>query len=218
MPVDFPLAAYEAVHLKVAPHRAASEQIYNQFAGGWNAITYRYNAFAEYDDHFSESIGTYGAAPPAEERYRQERDLFGFFSSGFSTFEAFFYAAFAAGAFLQPGKFPIGRPEDQRNISAGTTLRAYRTAFPAAPLITALDATVQDPAYRELRDIRNVLSHRSAPGRTIHVALGGEPAPNQWKLDNINLDKNTTVTRRHRACSAFTDVMNAFRSFVDAQF
>jgi hypothetical protein len=218
MPADFPVEAYHAVHLKIAPRRTANEQVYNQFAGAWNALTYRYNAFAEYDDIFSTSILKYGAGPPAEERYNQERDLFGFFNSGFSTFEAFFYSAFAAGAFLQPNHFPIATPQDQRRITAASTIAAYRVAFPSDPFRAALEAALKEHAYVELRDIRNVLSHRSAPGRTMHVAIGDEPAPDQWKLENIVLDKITTATRRDRACTLLTGVMEAFGRFANGRF
>jgi len=53
MPSDFPIGGYQAVHLKIAPHATNNKPVYDQFAGAWNAITYRYKAFAEYDDLFS---------------------------------------------------------------------------------------------------------------------------------------------------------------------
>jgi hypothetical protein len=218
MPIDFPTGAYQAIHLKIAPHATNNKPVYDQFAGAWNAITHRYKAFAECDDLFSESISKYGAGPPAEERYRQERDLFAFFSNGFSTFEAFFYGAFAAGSILQPKQFPIATPQDQRRITAANTITAYRAAFPSAPFVGALDAVITDHAYMEMREIRNVLSHRSAPGRTMHVAIGAEPAPDQWKLENIVLDNKTTATRRDRACQVLSPAMKAFQKFSDAQF
>ena len=140
MPSDFPIGGYQAIHLKIAPHATRDQPVYDQFAGAWNAITYQYKAFAEYENLFGQSISKYGAGPPAEERYHQERDLFGFFSNGFSTFEAFFYGAFAAGSILQPKHFPIATPQDQRQITAAKTITAYRAAFPRdAFIIGSLD-------------------------------------------------------------------------------
>ncbi len=218
MPMDFPVAAYQAIHLKIAPHANANNLIYAQFAGGWNAITYRYCGMDECDGLFAESISKFGTAPPAEERYRQERDLFGFFSNGFSVFEAFFYSLFAAGAFLKPSAFPITTPQDQRRISASHTLAAYDAAFKGDPVVAALKLLTNAPAYVELRDIRNVLSHRSAPGRTIHVAMGDEPAPDQWKLQNIVLNDKTTSTRRNDISCILVDAMESCRQFSDRNF
>ncbi len=218
MPSDFPSGAYEAIHLRIVPRADTNKSAYDQYAGAWNAIAYRYNAFGEYDDLFSASISEHGASPNAAERYRQERDLFGFFNNGFSTFEAFFYGAFAVGALLQTPGFPIATPQEQRRISAPQTVTSYRAAFPNHAVVDALEGVTQDPAYLELRDIRNVLSHRSAPGRTIHVAIGDEPAPDQWKLANIVLDGATTATRRDRASKVLTVAMEAFQRFSDEKF
>ena len=183
-----------------------------------NAISYRFTAFAEYDDLFTTSISKHGTAPPAEERYRQERNLFGFFSNGFSTFESFFYAAFAAAALIQPTRFPIGTPQQQRNITAGSTVAEYRRTFTNASVVQALEDLTKDPSYLQLKEIRNILSHRSAPGRTIHVAFGDEPAPDQWKLANIVLDKNTTSTRRGRAVQVLASAMDEFCRFTETNF
>jgi len=70
----------------------------------------------------------------------------------------------------------------------------------------------------EMREIRTVLSHRSAPGRTMHVAIGAEPAPHQWKLENIALDNKTTATRRDRAGKVLNVAMEAFQKFSAGQF
>ena len=216
MPDDFPVAAYEAVHGKMTPFSGVNNEVYGQFAGAWNAISYRYRAFADCDELFTASISTHGAAPNAIERYRQERDLFGFFSNGFSTFEAFFYAVFAAGAFLQPAVFLIATSADQQRITASRTIEAYARAVPKDAIVGRLQQIINDTAYRELRDIRNVLTHRSAPGRTIHVAFGSEAAPNQWKLSNIVLDQNTTATRRAHAARLLAAALEAFREFSEA--
>jgi hypothetical protein len=78
---------------------------------------------------------------------------------------------------LRPATFLIETPQQQRNVTAGNTVKAYTSAFPGDPIVAALRAVIADPTYLELKEIRNVLSHRSAPGRTIHAAIGDEPAP-----------------------------------------
>lgn len=216
MPDEFPVASYEAIHRKVTPFSGTNNEVYGQFAGAWNAISYRYRALADCDELFTASISTHGAAPNAMERYRQERDLFGFFSNGFSTFEAFFYAVFATGAFIQPAVFLIATPADQQRITASRTIEAYARAFPNDAIIARLQQITNDTAYKELRDIRNVLTHRSAPGRTIHVAIGADAAPDQWKLSNIVLDQNTTATRRAHAARLLAAALEAFCEFSES--
>lgn len=217
MPDEFPFAAYESIHRRMAPWSGINNDVYGQFAGAWNAVSYRYRALADYDESFTASISTHGAGPNAIERYRQECDLFGFFSNGFSTFEAFFYAVFATGAFIQPAAFLIATPADQQRITAGRTIEAYARTFSNDAIAAALQEITNDTAYKELRDIRNVLTHRSAPGRTIHVAFGSEAAPNQWKLSNIVLDQNTTATRRAHAARLLSAALDALGKFSEAR-
>ena len=219
MPVEFPAAAYEAVHQKMAPFSTANNDVYAQFAGAWNAVSYRYRALVEYDESFGASISKYGAAPNALERYRQERDLFGFFSNGFSTFEAFFYATSAAGALLQPNSFPIVTAAEQQRITPNSTIAAFLRAFPNDGIISSLNALTEDGAYMEWREIRNILTHRSAPGRTLHVTFGGgETPPDQWKLSNIALNQDTTASRRAHVARLLAVAFGALDRFAEAHF
>jgi len=215
MPADFPSAGYEDLHKRVAQLHFKTG--YEHFAGAWNGISYRFNALADYDEAFTQSISAHGPAPDPAERYRQERDLFGFFSNGFSTFESFFYGAFALGALLQPGQFALVTPSDQQQVSPRRTIAAYERAFSGAPVIGRFQALVANPGYIELREIRNVLTHRSAPGRTIHLSVGSdETPPGQWKLANISLDKSTTGDRRQNVVGILSEALAALQEFAEA--
>jgi hypothetical protein len=48
MPDDFPRESFEAIHKKIASSASGSENIYAQFAGAWNALSYRYLALTQY--------------------------------------------------------------------------------------------------------------------------------------------------------------------------
>jgi len=219
MPPDFPADAYHAIHLKIAACVETHKETYSEFAGAWNALSYRYKAVAEYDQLFTASIVKHGSGPPHEERYRQERDLFGFFNNGFSIFESLSYAMFAAGSMLQPGHFPLATPRQKRAISVSTTIAAYKAAYPSDSIAPMLDATVKDPSLQELRDIRNVLSHRTAPGRTIQAAIGGPVSDSdRWKLADVILDETTTSKRRVQTTRLFSSVLEAFKMFTIAHF
>jgi hypothetical protein len=103
MPSDFPVADYDSVHKKVQPHAQTAADIYEQFGGAWNALSYRFLAVAEYEAAFDASLTSVGSSPVPTERYRQERDLFGFFSNGFAVLETAFYGLFSLGALIFGG-------------------------------------------------------------------------------------------------------------------
>src|SRR5579864_573315 len=95
MPGEFPSTAFEAIYQAVTGKITIGSALHAEFAGAWNAVSYRYLAMTEYEDAFSKSIVNAGASADPQERYQQERALFGFFGNGFSVFEATFYGLFA---------------------------------------------------------------------------------------------------------------------------
>jgi hypothetical protein len=197
MPPDFPVAEYESVHKRVEPRARSSKDIYEQFAGAWNAVAYRFLAVTEYETAFGASLSTGGGSPKPSERYQQERDLFGFFSNGFSVFEAVFYGLFGLGAFLSTTNFPMSTAKDQQRISPSSTVAAIAKAFPGEPINQVLSGISSDPAYVEWREVRNILTHRAAPGRTFFVGIGTDDTlPDQWKIKSIPLDAKMAPSRR----------------------
>lgn len=197
MPPDFPVAHYESVHNKVQPLARTSNHVYEQFAGAWNALSYRFLALTEYEAKFAASLTGAGSRPVPPDRYRQERDLFGFFSNGFSVFEATFYGLFSLGSFFSAASFPMSTAKDQQRITPSSTAAAMTKAFPGDPIHQVISTVSSDPAYLELREVRNILAHRAAPGRTFFVGIGGDDTlPDQWKIKSIPLDAKMASTRR----------------------
>lgn len=218
MPADFPVAPFERVYARLRPRAATHAAQYEHFSGAWNAISFRYWALCAYGEDFTASIDEAGAADNHDQRYRQERHLFGFFSNGFSTFEAFFYGMFAIGAILQPASFPLATPKDQQAVSPSSTERAFTTAFRGDPLLASFQAIFSDAAYREWKEIRNVLTHRTAPGRRIFVSIeSDEVLPARWKINDIPLDRNTAATRRAHAARLLGVVLEAAATFVEVR-
>jgi hypothetical protein len=218
MPADFPVQAFESVHGRLAHFSDRRPTLHVHFAGAWNALSYRYLSLIEHGDAFTASIVVHGAAPDAQRRYQQERDLFGFFSNGFSVFESFFYGMYAIGALLDPARFPLETPADQQRVTPARTVDAYSKAFPVDRILDAFRCFVNDSAYKECREIRNVLTHRSAPGRTIFVTFEGSEAPtDEWKISNIPLDKDTVPIRRRHISRLMTAALEAARIFVSAR-
>ncbi len=149
-------------------------------------------------EQFSRSLSNYGSSPPPAERYLQETHLFNFFSSGFSIFEAYFYGLFSIGHFLEPASFPIETPRDQQAISPTRTRDAYVRSGLSPSLVSSFDSLFADAEYAELKIVRNILSHRAAPGRTMFVSIGSDVLQSaEWKINNIRLDADMTDIRRN---------------------
>jgi len=218
MPADFPVAEYESVHKKGETCATAQPAIYEQFAGAWNALSYRFVAMAGYGAALTDSLAKVGASPPPNERYSQERDLFGFFSNGFSIFEAAFYGLFSLGAFISPANFPIATAKDQQRISPAVTAGAVAKAFPGDPLQLVITRVSTDSAYVEGREVRNVLTHRSAPGRTFFVGIGGDDVlADEWKIKSIPLDAKMANSRRADLARLLGDLVQGIDQFAKSR-
>jgi hypothetical protein len=218
MPADFPVDHYEAVHKCVQPRGETSNEGYQQFAGAWNALTYRFVALGGYEADLTAALGNLRETLTAERRCRQERDLFGFFSNGFSVFESAFYGLFSIGTILREAEFPLSTPSDQQRVSPTTTCSVLKKTFPGDPILEVVSAVTSDRAYREAREIRNVLTHRTAPGRTFFASVGVDgDLPDQWKLNNITLDATMASTRRAEVARLLTDLLKGIDRFVQAR-
>jgi len=220
MPSEFPAAPFERVYLRMRASLAGQHPpAFEHFSSAWNALSFRYLGLAAEGEDFTKSITSPEGSRGLEHRYLQERHLFGFFSNGFSAFESYFYGMFAIGALIRPPDFPLATPKDQQNVSPGSTERAYLRSFPGDPLLSAFAATFADAAYREWREVRNVLTHRTAPGRTIFVSIGSDDdLPPLWKINNIPLDAATAATRKGHAARMLSRLLDATALFVEARF
>ena len=177
-------------------------------------MAYRFLALTEYEASFAASLASVGSKPSPLDRHRQERDLFGFFCNGFSVFEATFYGLFSLGSFLSATSFPMSTPKDQQRISPSSTAAALESAFPGDPIHKAITTVLQDPAYLEWREVRNVLTHRAAPGRIFFVGIGGNDAlPDQWKIKGIPLDVKMASTRRAVLSRLLSDLLQGIEQF-----
>lgn len=193
IPSSFPIASYEIVYRSVEAKQAA-HPLYEHFSGAWNALAYRFRATIDRGDEFILAFAQHGAEPPPEERYLQECLLFEFFSSGFSAFEAAFYGFYTIGAFTQPTGFPLSTPKDQQRVSPAGAVNAFVRVYSADKVAAALSGFIADPGFQQFREVRNILTHRTAPGRRMYVGLGIDDAPpTEWKLNNLPID-GTIIT------------------------
>src|SRR5207247_3301269 len=91
-PADFPHKAYEVVHERVKGKQDSHPIPWEHYAGGWNAVAYRFISSTEHDQAFTDSVRRYGNSPAPPHRYAQEKELFGFFVTGQAALESCCYA------------------------------------------------------------------------------------------------------------------------------
>lgn len=214
---DFPAASYGEIHKLVAGNWS-THALYEHFTGAWSAVAYRFRDLVDCGDAFIELLKTYGTAPEPEERYQQEKSLFGFFSSGFSTFESLFYGLFTIGAFIAPAAFPLLTPKDQQQVSPIRAKDAFKKAFATDPIITVITGILADPDFQRWREVRNVLTHRTAPGRRMYVSIGSDDTPpDEWKLNNVPLDTSIISSNRVALTRLLKELLTATQTFVTAR-
>jgi len=226
MPKDFATAPYTAVHSRVGSLIDAQPLAWPLYAGAWNAVSYRFQACADHDEAFTASVERAGGSPPSSERYVQERELFNFFVNGLATMESLCFGLFAIGSMLALPDFPIATPKDLRRITPEWTAKAYASAFPGEQITNALGQLIGEQCFIKWNEVRNVLAHRSAPGRAhfrasaVSIPSGDASAavntpsdpPSTW-LNGIPIDANTTSVRRAWLADTARELLEATATF-----
>jgi hypothetical protein len=224
-PSDFPTGAHDKVHSCLVKYKDTHPAQWRSFGLGWNGVVYRYRAMAEYDEQFTTSIKNYGNSPPSEERYKQGNTLFGFFVCAVSAIECFFYSTYWMGVILKPNEFP----SDSRNLKhlyAETIAEKFNANFHGDALTEQMKRCVDDPMYTDMKDIRDVLSHRGMLPRTFY--RGGErdgmatmptnpkDSSDQWQYD-FPVDVQTTTSRRQWLCNILKGLIDSTVDFCTRQ-
>jgi hypothetical protein len=206
-PQDFPAKGHNNIHECIneyqGTHNAQDDLLKAQlrlFRLGWNGVAYRYRAMAEYDEEFTSSVKTFGNAPPPEERYRQGKTLFGFFANAVSVLDCFSFSTYCMASILKPDIFPVSEPRNLRFYPKDVEPR-FAANFSNDPLSLSMSRCFSEPTFKDMCDIRDVLSHRGMPPRSFYA--GGErngmatmpinpKAPSdQWQFDFL-VDERTT--------------------------
>lgn len=215
VPSGFPFDEYESIH-KFVSGKLAGHTSYEHFAGSWNAIAYRYCACIEHGDNFINSLSSHGPSPKPKDRYDQERMLFDFFSSAFATFEALFYGMYALGTIIDPSSFSLATEKEQQKVSPSSTQRAFISAFPGDDILLSLQTLFDHAQYQTMREIRNVLTHRTAPGRRFYVSLGSDDQPTaEWKLNNKPIDEQIITDTTVALGALLKMMMEAVNEFIN---
>jgi hypothetical protein len=119
------------------------------------------------------------------------------------------------GALRDSANFPLATDPDERNVTWSKMLRAYGKAFPSDPILSELEKIWNDT--EELRDIRNILTHRAVGARSFGVSVGPSTVPETTTIDrlNISLDATTTSSRRRGVAKLLLLGLDATSKFVE---
>jgi len=216
MPQDFSVKPYEAIKNRLIGKKDTHSDSWDEFAFAWNAVAYRFRSCTEHDEAFTESIRRHGKTLPPSERYVQERALFCFFVTGVSTIESLCYGLFAIGSMLDAQNFLFVTPDDRRNVSPEETTDKFGTVFPRENITATLKRMTKMHDYQDWKVMRNILSHRSTPGRLIF--RGGDRDGDVLWGETILIDENTTISRRRWLAKMVSDLLDAADVFTAARF
>lgn len=212
-PADFPTDRYNECH-RIAEERRSTHAEMGEFRGAWNAVAYRFQAMTEAGDAFADALEKHGAHPPPKERYEQESYLSTFFSSGFATFESAFYGLYALGVMVNGSPLSLATAKEKQSVSPSRVLTAFSKAFAGDSSLAAIDAMLNDIEFKTFRETRNILTHRTAPGRTMYVGIGGDQdLLTEWKLNNMPLDKTIATQGRSHVARLLTAIVDTCTDF-----
>lgn len=214
VPPSFPATAYEAIHAHVCA-ALQSTPSYKHYLSAWSALAWRYGEALHEAAAFQTHFQQHGESPPAPERFPQERMLFDFFGAAVSSLETLYFAIHAMASKSHPADFPMSTVEELRAVTPTNVIARLKKAYPGDPLIAALEALKSDPRYVDLHNMRNVLTHRGAPGRQFSVGIGtGVPDPPAlWDLTAQPLTESTLTLAATDLTSLLSGVMPAVETF-----
>ncbi|MGW3311478.1 hypothetical protein ACWDG9_33400 [Streptomyces sp. NPDC001073] len=197
----FPVAvfdrAYDAIVVRTPGINASDIEAGVDIAGikaeitnAFQAVTYRHRRAHETALELADLVNLPYEDRAADWHYTAQTRLFEFYVSLHSTFESSFYGLYFAGSRLAGPNFAFAdEPEKYRNITAGSTVKAFEAARPGDPLARAMSDLVTGDFHKELAVVRNVLAHRIAPGFEHRMTLratvgaGSEGTPPSGKIE-----------------------------------
>jgi hypothetical protein len=141
------------------------------FAWSWATVRYRYRGSFECKEQFAALLNNpasdwwKGGGSDEELTYKLDRCIYQFFTSALSVFDSFAFCLYFYGNALKPDAFP--EVADPRKIQLNTTARAFKAAFPKAAITELLAGLSEDGRFRTVKDVRNLLGHRTIGRRSI---------------------------------------------------
>jgi hypothetical protein len=175
MPVTFPEEIFREFRQSAARFFPTFQQDENSvprqyFVRSSQAVGHRYRTCVECNEEFK---GLLRNAPERwrewnddpEHSYKLERCLHAFFMNGLSVFESLGFCLYFSGGALRPSDFP--HVQNPKRITLKVTGSAFTAAFAQSQITTLLVALPQEPKFRKIESVRNILAHRVSSMRSV---------------------------------------------------
>lgn len=214
----FPVALYESVQKRMGPQQPLHPEMYRHYAGGWNAVRNRAIGCQKCADEYTSLFTKHGVSPAQEARIAQDNALFGFFAYALSTIESWFFAMHAVASILHRADFPMTTDSDLKDITPTLTSQRFDGAYVGSSISTTMKQILSEPTYKEWKNLRNILVHRSAPGRHFFLPPRSTPRDADWVGMEIVLDQNTLVSRYPWLTSVLERLVEAADQFTSQYF
>jgi hypothetical protein len=219
---DFPKADYMEVERRIAVYvaslgvDAAPVPGFAGYIGGWHGLIMRFRAADEDRSFATKFLARLQGDLSAEDRYLQERALFGFFGNAMSAVECCSFTIYHLGRMRCPTRFAAS----DRKVDVSLTAAEMAKVFPGTPLGAELSALNADRTWLRLKEIRHTLVHRESPGITIfNGAAGAAPArPAEWTGHGVVLEPALVDDPRTWLGVAVTRLVITTLAFVSANF
>lgn len=214
VPNDFPSESYQAVRAEV---KSMSTPFHTHFAGGWNAVAYRYTAADKFNSEFVKAYVVHGDMPPPNQRFDQENALFGFFTVSCSVLDSAFFALYAILGFLKPEALFLTE-EALRKVTPQVVVKTMKQHFANDPSCTCLGEVLAQPQLEHLRYMRNVLTHRVVPGRMAFVGGKKHQQTEIGLKGGVPFNETLTSVPREYLSRITADVVMSIEGFVSRHF
>ena len=214
MPIEFPSDRYESVSNQMEKYSKGPEdivKIWKEFAAGWKAFAYRFFACREHCREFTKSIVKASRTPEPVERYLQDKELYGFYVNGISSVESYFYGIYMIGALKIPSEFLFNCKAIQ-SIKPAYVLKIIKkiSFLKDQKFVKQGKKILRNKTYKQWNYIRNILVHRSAPGRNIYTTNDNV----EWQINKIPIDNYTTITPYAWLASELTQLVTDTDDFL----
>jgi hypothetical protein len=230
LPDCFDVASYDLVNERVAsianPNDAGAPWKKNAwfgYASAWNGLAVRLRSAVEYNQEFGRMISL-GAAPPPEDRYTQERALFGCIAAALSAIECFYMASYCVATVLAPLHFQLQNAKDL-NQNPIDIADAYLSWLPTDPFSLHLAKVAKSKELYALAEIRNTLAHRGVLPRAHYLStdVGAMPSsvpdnPKALAADfayTASWNEATTAIHTRWMCQTSSQLVAAFKCFLE---
>lgn len=217
VPDDFPIKRLEAVHVKADKIHGSQLAVWREWAGGVNGTVYRFMSAAAASDEWAD---TYSDRPSIDLNIRQDQLLFEFFAAALSSLECLAYGLAAIGEFLRPTAFTV--TQNPKQITFDFAANTFSKEYPGDPLAQRLQSVNRGAEMKDLRDTRNILVHRSAPGRTFSETLTTSPTGDSASIGPTTwlgqaLSAATTQRPRSWIAESLDQILEAAEAFASRE-